>query len=102
MVGRTWHDDDWIRGVALLVVLLTGLSSSDLPVLTPTTIDLNRAPIGELALLEGIGPARARRLVDHRPFDDVEDLLDVPGIGTRTLDALRAHVVVQSIGEVTP
>ncbi|MBN1420100.1 MAG: helix-hairpin-helix domain-containing protein [Planctomycetes bacterium] len=47
-------------------------------------IDLNREPWWRIALLPGIGPARARRIVAHRervgPFRALDDLLDVEGI----------------------
>lgn len=56
-------------------------------------ISLNRATAGELTTLPGIGPVLARRIVDHReasgPFESVDDLLDVSGIGERLLAGLR-------------
>lgn len=60
------------------------------------TVDVNAAGETELAQLPGIGPALARRIVDHRasagPFRAADDLLDVPGIGPATLEALRPHL----------
>lgn len=60
------------------------------------TIDLNAAPVEELAQLPGLGPAVAGRIVDHRrthgPFTGTADLLAVPGIGPATLERLRPHV----------
>jgi competence protein ComEA len=59
-------------------------------------IDLNRATAQELAQLHGIGPVLAERIVAHReehgPFDSVESLLDVPGIGEAKLALLRSGV----------
>jgi competence ComEA-like helix-hairpin-helix protein len=61
-------------------------------------IELDRAPIGELCLLPGIGPSRAAaivlRRVRHGPFADVEALAAVPGIGPETVDSLREFVSV--------
>jgi len=61
-------------------------------------VDLNAAAAWELEMLPGIGPARAARIVRHRsehgPFRRIEDLRDVPGIGDRTIEALRSHVTV--------
>lgn len=59
---------------------------------------LNRATATELERLPGVGPVLAERIVAHReengPFGDVEDLLDVPGIGESKLGALRDLVRV--------
>lgn len=45
-----------------------------------------------------IGPATAARIIAHRtengPFTTVDQLLDVPGIGERTLEGLRDKVRV--------
>lgn len=60
-------------------------------------IDVNRATAGELMQLPGIGPVLAGRIVEVRrekAFGSVEDLRRVKGIGPKTLDALRPHVVV--------
>lgn len=56
-------------------------------------ISLNRATETELESLPGVGPVLAQRIVSHReshgPFDQVEDLLQVPGIGEAKLASLR-------------
>lgn len=64
------------------------------------TLDLavavNRADEGELALLPGVGPALARRIVEDRvragPYGRVEDLQRVRGIGPRLVARLRPRV----------
>ena len=56
-------------------------------------VSLNRASLAELEALPGVGPALARRIVAHRPYLRVEDLLRVPGIGPKTLERLRPYVV---------
>lgn len=52
-------------------------------------LDVNTASAAELEALPGVGPVRAQAIVDHRaahgPFDDLDDLDDVPGIGPATL-----------------
>lgn len=61
-------------------------------------MDLNRATAEELALLPRIGPALAQRIVDfrrkHGPFQSLEDLDQIEGIGPRTLDMLRPHLAL--------
>lgn len=55
-------------------------------------VNVNTATLQQLETLPGIGPALAQRIVDHRPYHTVEDLLDVPGIGPATLEELRPLV----------
>ncbi len=61
-------------------------------------VTINQADVKGLELLPGVGPVLAQRIFDYReahgPFEVVEDLLDVPGIGEAKLAALRDAVVV--------
>lgn len=56
-------------------------------------IDLNTASASELERLPGVGPVLAGRIAsfraDHGPFEEIEDLLDVPGIGEAKLASMR-------------
>ncbi|MEN1679033.1 MAG: helix-hairpin-helix domain-containing protein [Planctomycetota bacterium] len=60
------------------------------------TVDINSADWPELVQLPEIGEVLARRIVEHRaargPFDTPEDLLEVPGIGEKTLDRVRGYL----------
>lgn len=61
-------------------------------------IDLNAADIYELQRLPGIGEKRAQAIVDWReengPFQSVDELLQVPGIGNGILSGLAGYVTV--------
>lgn len=63
-------------------------------------IDPNRADAVELARLPGVGPALAGRIVEARAtrgwFLDLDDLLEIAGVGPATLERLRPHL------ELTP
>ena len=41
--------------------------------------NINTATHDDLCALEGVGPARAQRIIDNRPYGCVDDLLSVPG-----------------------
>lgn len=60
-------------------------------------IDLNGATAAQLESLPGVGPVLAERIVSHRtergPFQTVEDLLDVPGIGEAKLAQMRDSIL---------
>lgn len=61
-------------------------------------VSLNSADPATLETLPGVGPVTAGRIVawreEHGPFRAVEELLEVSGIGERTLETLRAHVTL--------
>ncbi len=60
---------------------------------TDGTLHLNRATSTDLQSLPGVGPVLAERIVafrdQHGPFGEVEELLEVPGIGEAKLEAIR-------------
>ncbi len=61
-------------------------------------LDINTATKAELTLLPGIGEVKAEAIIAYReangPFASAEDLLQVHGIGPKTLDDLRELVMV--------
>ncbi len=66
-------------------------------------VDVNRADEDQLQTVPGIGPATARRILDwrkeHGPFERLEDLLNIRGIGVTTLEKLRPYVTVDARGD---
>lgn len=61
-------------------------------------VNVNSATADQLDILPGVGPTTAAAIVAHRekngPFQTVEQLGDVRGIGPAKLDALRGLVTV--------
>lgn len=66
-----------------------------------SSVDINTADAATIAeQLVGIGDAKAQAIVEYReqhgPFTSVEDLVEVSGIGEKTLEKIRAQVNVSS------
>ncbi|MEM9415006.1 MAG: helix-hairpin-helix domain-containing protein [Planctomycetota bacterium] len=61
-------------------------------------VDLNTATAQQLELLPHIGPVRAAAIVaarvEHGPFGSIDELIQVPGIGSATIDKLRPHLTI--------
>ena len=59
-------------------------------------VSLNSATAEQLDTLDGVGPATAAKILDwrrqHGGFRSVDDLGEIPGIGPKRLEALRAQV----------
>ena len=56
-------------------------------------VDINNASEKELTTLPGVGAKTAKEIVAARPFKTVDDLKNVKGIGDKTFEKLKAHVV---------
>ena len=67
----------------------------------PSPVNLNTADPAALTALPGIGEELAARIADYReahgPFETVEDLTEVPGIGQGKLAALEGLVTVEDM-----
>ena len=81
-----------------LVIPVLGAAEDGASGTSSGLIDLNTADAALLSTLPRIGPALAERIVAWRQanggFRSVDDLLAVSGIGSRTLEGLRALVTV--------
>lgn len=59
-------------------------------------INVNAASVSDLEKLDGIGPAKAEAIVKYRqthgPFQSVEQLTKVPGIGKKTVDKFKDQI----------
>lgn len=64
-------------------------------------VDINTADQAELESLPGIGTARAQAILDYRsvhgPFDSIEELLEVEGIGEKLLEKIQDYVIISAM-----
>ena len=89
------HSRGWLRALVLALPLALATASAALS----GVVNVNTASAEELSLLPGVGPARARSIVELREkrggFKRVEDLLEVKGIGEAGLAKLRPFVALE-------
>jgi competence protein ComEA len=78
--------------LALFVALVASVSIAVAPV------NVNTATEAELQSIKGLGPTKAKAIVDYRarngPFKSLEELEKVPGFGEGTLAKIRKDVTV--------
>ncbi len=58
-------------------------------------LNLNTASLAQLKALDGIGEVLSNRIIQARPFNTVNDLTSVHGIGPKTLSDLKPEVKVR-------
>jgi competence ComEA-like helix-hairpin-helix protein len=63
------------------------------------SININKAGIDELTSLPGVGTATAEKIIELRDqkgyFRNIEDLLDVKGIGKAKLNNIRKYIYIE-------
>lgn len=83
-------------GILVLALLLSALPAH-------AAVDINTADAAALEQVKGLGPAKAAAIVDYRkangPFKSVDDLVNVPGIGEKTVEQLRDQVSIGTSGK---
>ena len=79
-----------------LIALLVGLLM--IAVNAFAAVNVNTANEKELQMLTGIGPAKAKAIIDYRTkngeFKTVDDLIKVPGIGPAVLGKMKSDVTL--------
>lgn len=69
------------------------------PSVEPGPININTASAAELMSLEGIGAKMSKKIIDYREkngnFEKIEDIMKIPGIGTKKFQKIKEHIVVQ-------
>ena len=108
LFGMTGRERVAVFVVAILAIAGLGISyyrgrlaPSPVEILKQTEfesqgIDINTAEWWELVLLPGIGEKTARKIIEYRdshgPFQSVDDLTKVSGIGPVTVEQIQRYV----------
>ncbi len=75
--------------MANLKFLILALILSPIIAFAQNKVDINTAFVEELKTLSGIGDVYAQRIIDSRPYSKIDDLLNVKGIGEKTLQKIK-------------
>ncbi len=63
-------------------------------------IDINRASKRDLESLPGIGRVTAQKIIEHRPYRRVDELLGIGRFGRSRLDRIRALITVGDLSRL--
>lgn len=84
----------FFAALLLVFTLLSGFAHAE-----PAQININEASVETLASLDGVGETKAQAIVAYRsengPFESAEDLVQVNGIGDRTLEKNAKRLTVK-------
>ncbi len=78
--------------VMMMALLMAGVA------LAQGKVDINKADVKELMSLKGIGEQKAKAIVKYRqmngPFQSLDDLQGVPGIGEKTIADNKGMIAI--------
>lgn len=55
-------------------------------------VSINNGTLEQLDSLDGVGPSTAQKIIDGRPYEVLEDLLNVSGIGEATYEKFKDQI----------
>lgn len=85
-----------IASAVCALALLLALAPAA-PAVEGEMIDLNAATEEQLTTLPGVGPSKAKAIVEYRqatPFRKVEEVMNVRGFGESTFESLKEKITV--------
>ena len=57
-------------------------------------ININTASLSQLETLPGVGPSYAQKIIENRPYQKPDDLLKVPGIGSKKFNQIKDKITL--------
>lgn len=89
-----------MKSILAALLLALGLAGG---AIAAETVDINTADVEQLAeTLNGIGDTKAEAIVEFReangPFEAIDELVEVKGVGLRTVDKNRERMTVSGEG----
>ena len=104
VVGRT-HWRTWLFAAGAIIAVATAavwllrdvryLVSDSGPTEGSLIVNINTAAQAQLETLPEIGPSRAAQIIAGRPYQSIEQLKKITGIGTARLETLRPFVTTE-------
>lgn len=92
-----------VRNIGALATLFFVLTT--LPIWADHAVNINTADKTALMTLTGIGEVKAQAIIDYRttngPFETIEEIQEVSGIGPSTYANIKDHITVSG-GQATP
>ena len=83
----------------LLAALIAGTAAESAQAaekLAPAVrININKADQATLEKLPGIGPVKAKAIIDGRPYRNIEDVMNIKGIKGKTYEEIKNSIVVK-------
>ena len=87
-----------VRVLAVVFVVSLAMTGFAFAADTPA-VNINAATVEELTQLKRIGPKYAEKIVAYReangPFKSADELVNVPGIGAKTLEVNEGVITVE-------
>ena len=66
------------------------------------SIDINTADEASLTKLQGVGTYLAKRIIEGRPFESIDDLTRVRGLSENDVERLRPFLSITGVSEGSP
>jgi competence protein ComEA len=99
MFRKTSSASGYLTALVFMLSLFSGLLQAAEPAAAAGQINLNQADVATLSELHGIGKAKAEAIIayreEHGPFEAIEELDAVNGIGAKTIENNADRIAVK-------